>query len=190
MKTMRNARGAFLVALVATFEMCAPHSTASAAAAAAVAQSMPNSATTSAPSGPDARSNGAATHPVHRAAILYPGNPDAARTGKLLTTRRILSMLRWDHPGPSGIAVKSIDLMSWKQAATTVPGMHGKFHDFEIAPDRFVYRAVATFSRPLSVKGNTWRSGTQTLYVDAATGRVLTSSTGGTLIESAHSGLH
>lgn len=67
----------------------------------------------------------------------------------------------------------------------TVPGMHGKFHDFEIAPDRFVYRAVATFSRPLSIKGNTWSSGTQTLYLDAATGRVLTSSTGGKLTESA-----
>ena len=52
--------------------------------------------------------------------------------------------------------------------------------NLQVSPLRMIYEVTTTFSTPVSVGGNAWQSGERVFLVDAQTGNVLESATGGT----------
>jgi hypothetical protein len=58
--------------------------------------------------------------------------------------------------------------------STTLKRYHESFYRMEenaqISPSRLIYEIVTAFSTPLSIRGNTWTSGTRVFLVDAQTG--------------------
>lgn len=75
----------------------------------------------------------------------------------------------------SPLKIQSATLIPWSATQAYQSG----FRLFTIDPNRQVYQVATTFSTPLSVKENTWSSGTRVFVVDAATGDVIWSITRG-----------
>jgi hypothetical protein len=125
--------------------------------------------------------NGRAAHGPYRIApVHYPANDPTAvsnTTPKFISVPAAAAAVglgRVDNP----LRLANVLLTSF---ATTESAKSGKFRLYAVSPHRMVYEVTAIFSRPYSIRGNTWSSGKRVYLVDASTGDVLYSVTTGTM---------
>jgi hypothetical protein len=122
-------------------------------------------------------STGGPQAPMRPAPIVYPANSTLG-AGQVISTGDALRRARLDpaQAAARGLKVQSIHLRRWRQVEQD---QRRSFHLYEISPDRLVYEIRATIAGDHAIGGNTWKSGTHTVVVDAQTGHTLWSVTTG-----------
>ena len=118
------------------------------------------------------------------AAVKYPNN-SGKPTSAFVGVDRIPHILQLDRSN-TVFHLENIQAKRWAES----PAATGSLELLSVDPNREVYQVDTTFNKTYMHKGNVWSSGSKTFVVDAETGDILWSRTGGSLVQSAASVRH